>query len=85
MRAVGDSSVLGRLASEGLSFAKKPKNSKKKGKNLEGENKENCADNNRDFNGELVMPDVHHFLPLEILFSFCIKLFYFSDIYYLGS
>ncbi|XP_047968636.1 single-strand DNA endonuclease 1 [Salvia hispanica] len=51
VRAAGDSSVLQRLASEGLSFAKKPKNSKKKGKITEGENKENYDDNKRDFNG----------------------------------
>ncbi|KAL1531430.1 Single-strand DNA endonuclease 1 [Salvia divinorum] len=51
VRAAGDSSVLQRLASEGLSFAKKPKNSKKKGINIGGESKENYDDNKRDFNG----------------------------------
>ena len=61
MRAAGDSSVLQRLASEGLSFAKKPKNSKKTGKITEGETKENYDDNKRDFNGELAMASLLSF------------------------
>ncbi|KAH6783920.1 single-stranded DNA endonuclease family protein [Perilla frutescens var. hirtella] len=65
VRAIGDSSVLQRLASEGMSFAKKPKNLKKKGATFVGENKENCADNKRDFyGGESDLPMDNQFLQV---------------------
>lgn len=62
MRSIGDSSILKKIASEGLSFAKKPNNSKKKGKTFAGDNKENCADNyhKRDYRGELTKHGLHH-------------------------
>lgn len=66
MRATGDSSVLQRLASEGLSFAKKPTNSKKNGKKVEGENKENSTDNKRDFHGGHAKAGLHFSFHLHI-------------------
>ncbi|KAI3458169.1 hypothetical protein Pfo_014832 [Paulownia fortunei] len=51
VKSIGDSAVLQRFASEGLSIAKKQKSSKKKGQNITCEYKENNAEHQRDFNG----------------------------------
>lgn len=72
MRSIGDSSILKRIALEGSYFAKKPTNSKKKGKTFVSEDKENCADNKRDYSGELTKRGLSHFLAslLDPLFFF---------------
>lgn len=53
MKSVGESSVLQRVASEGLSFAKKCKGSKKHGQVLRCTDKENCAAHATKENGEV--------------------------------
>ncbi|KAK6155740.1 hypothetical protein DH2020_009988 [Rehmannia glutinosa] len=51
VKSIGDSAVLQRFASEGLSIAKKQKSSNKKGQTLTDEYKEKNADHDRDLNG----------------------------------
>ncbi|KAK6135321.1 hypothetical protein DH2020_030963 [Rehmannia glutinosa] len=50
VKSIGDSAVLQRFASEGLSIAKKQKSSNKKGQTLMDEYKEKNADHDRDLN-----------------------------------
>uniref|UniRef100_A0A5B7A2B2 Single-strand DNA endonuclease 1 n=1 Tax=Davidia involucrata TaxID=16924 RepID=A0A5B7A2B2_DAVIN len=51
VKSVGDNVVLQRIASEGLSFAKKTKGSKKRGLALGCNYKENCSDHEMNING----------------------------------
>ncbi|GAV81271.1 LOW QUALITY PROTEIN: XPG_N domain-containing protein/XPG_I domain-containing protein, partial [Cephalotus follicularis] len=51
VKEVGDSTVLQRIASEGLTFAKKTKTSKKQGQILKCSNKENTLDHEAKLNG----------------------------------
>ncbi|KAA8533741.1 hypothetical protein F0562_031258 [Nyssa sinensis] len=51
VKSVGDNVILQRIASEGLSFAKKPKGSKKQKQALRCNDKENCSDHEMNING----------------------------------
>ncbi|KAK4431508.1 Flap endonuclease GEN-like 2 [Sesamum alatum] len=63
VKSIGDSAVLQRFASEGLSIAKKQKSSKMKGQTYK--NKKNNADSERDFNGsECDLPIDNKFLQV---------------------
>ncbi|KAL0299505.1 UNVERIFIED_CONTAM: Flap endonuclease GEN-like 2 [Sesamum radiatum] len=63
VKSIGDSAVLQRFASEGLSIAKKQKGSKKKGQTYK--DMKNNADSERDFNGsECDLPIDNKFLQV---------------------
>ncbi|KAL0304247.1 UNVERIFIED_CONTAM: Flap endonuclease GEN-like 2 [Sesamum radiatum] len=63
VKSIGDSAVLQRFASEGLSIAKKQKSSKTKGQTYK--DKKNNADSERDFNGsECDLPIDNKFLQV---------------------
>lgn len=55
MKSIGDNAVLQKIASEGLSFAKKTKGLKKRGQNLMN-NKENLMVHKSDMNSMLRRP-----------------------------
>lgn len=82
MRSIGDSSILKKIASEGLSFAKKPNNSRKKAKSFAGDNKENYADNKRDYRGELTKHWSTSFPSINLSLHLYQVFVYFSIIYY---
>lgn len=67
MKSIGDSSVLQRFASEGLSLVKKQKTSKKKGQNVTCGFKENYDDNKKNLIGEQMESGLCIFLPLSYL------------------
>lgn len=70
MKSIGDSSVLQRFASEGLSVVKKQKSSKKKGQSVTCGFKENYDDNKKNLNGESMEACPCIFLPLRNLCHF---------------
>ncbi|KAL3834448.1 hypothetical protein ACJIZ3_009184 [Penstemon smallii] len=65
VKSIGDSTVLYRFASEGLSIVKKQKSSKKKGQILPCENKETDVNRDIDFNGvKCNLPTDKHFVQV---------------------
>lgn len=53
VKSVGEEVVLKKIASEGISFAKKSKGSRKQGQVLKCNDKENCSDHEMNINGKM--------------------------------